>query len=115
MPESTLADAIQGFLSDPDAGSKISELMQGLSLPSGDTNTLPDKPGNLFGDVGRIMQLKSMFESATGDDPRTTLLLALKPYLSEERNKTLDTLLKLMRIYRVFIKAKEADLLKELF
>ncbi len=115
MPESTLADALQGFLSDPNTGAKLNELMQSLSLPSGDTPVLPDKNSNPLGDVGKIMQLKSLFDSTTGDDPRTALLSALRPYLSEERNKTLDTLLKLLRIYRVFIKAKETDLLKELF
>lgn len=46
-------------------------------------------------------------------DARSKLLFAIKPFLSEERQNTVDSIVRLLKIASVFKLANELDLLKD--
>ncbi len=50
-----------------------------------------------FADMARKMK-KAMGKINTGNDPRVTLLNAIRPYLNKNRQRKLQTCIKLMRI-----------------
>lgn len=109
MDEMNLSDAIESILSDP----KMKDLMQSLSAPS--SSGEPESKDGQMPDVGKIMKLKSIYDSAMHtSDPRVTLLSALRPYLSETRVKNLDVCIKFLRFYKIAGMLKDSDILKEL-
>ena len=108
MDEMNLSDAIESILSDP----KMKDLMQSLS---GSPNQESENKEGQMPDVGKIMKLKSMYDSAmSSNDPRVTLLSALRPYLSDSRVKNLDVCIKFLRFYKIVGMLKDSDILKEL-
>lgn len=108
MDEMNLSDAIESILSDP----KMKDLMQSLS---GSPNQESENKEGQMPDVGKIMKLKSMYDSAmSSNDPRLTLLSALRPYLSDSRVKNLDVCIKFLRFYKIAGMLKDSDILKEL-
>lgn len=118
MAELNISEALDNFLSDPSAGEKISEIMKSLNLTGemGETPSLPEGDTDSFFDVNKILKLKSLYDKTRLEsDPKVTLLSALKPYLSETRNKNLDSLLKFFKVYKMITSLKDSDLLKELF
>ncbi|MBS6445489.1 MAG: hypothetical protein KH373_06775 [Ruminococcus sp.] len=64
-------------------------------------------------DFGMIFQLMQLFNSSSNSQD-TTLLLAIKPYLSEERQGKVDKAIKLMKVYDIFTIAKDSGLLNNL-
>lgn len=108
MDEMNFSDAIESILSDP----KMKDLMQSLS---GSPNQESENKEGQMPDVGKIMKLKSMYDSAmSSNDPRVTLLSALRPYLSDSRVKNLDVCIKFLRFYKIAGMLKDSDILKEL-
>lgn len=108
MDEMNLSDAIESILSDP----KMKDLMQSLS---GSPNQESENKEGQMPDVGKIMKLKSWYDSAmSSNDPRVTLLSALRPYLSDSRVKNLDVCIKFLRFYKIAGMLKDSDILKEL-
>ncbi|MDP4132934.1 MAG: hypothetical protein Q8882_02865 [Bacillota bacterium] len=121
MAEASLADTIGSILSDPEANSKIQEIMKSLTGEGSHENNAPQPNlGSVFSgegmpDLNKIMKLKSAYDKATkANDPRITLLSALRPYLSETRNKNLDMAIKFLNLSKLSSLVKETDLLKEL-
>ena len=115
MDDFNLSDAINSLLSDPETGEKINSLL--ASLNSGEENKKNEPSSDFsFPDIGKIMQIKELFDSAMKEsDSHTALLSSLRPYLSEERSKNLDTIMKMLKIYKIMSKVKDTSLLKELF
>lgn len=114
MDDFNLNDAINSLLSDPETSDKINSLISSLTSEKSDEKesasdfTMPD--------IGKILKMKELFDSATKEsDSHTALLTSLKPYLSEKRSENLDTLMKILKIYKVMNKLKDTSLLKELF
>jgi len=64
-------------------------------------------------DFGMIFQLMQLF-SSTSNSQDEALLLALKPYLKEERQSKVDKAIKLMKAYDIFMTAKDSGLLSNL-
>ncbi|MCC8069774.1 MAG: hypothetical protein LIO71_08505 [Ruminococcus sp.] len=64
-------------------------------------------------DFGMIFQLMQLFNN-TSNSQDATLLLALKPYLSEGRQSKVDKAIKLMKMYDIFTIAKDSGLLNNL-
>ena len=115
MDDFNLNDAINSILSDPETGEKINSLL--ASLSSGTENKTEDSASDFsFPDIGKLLEIKELFDSVSKEsDSHTALLNSLKPYLSEERSKNLDTMMKLLKIYKIINKVKDTPLLKELF
>ncbi len=119
MADLNISEALDNLLSDPEAGNKISEIMKSLNL-SGDSSPADSGESTNFSDsfldINKIMRLKTLYDESLSDkDPKVTLLSALKPYLSETRNKNLDSMLKFFKVYKMLTGLKDSDLLKELF
>lgn len=96
-----LAAMLSGGLNDPSEGSTAG------TEASGDT-ALPSFGGI---DLAAVMQLLGAISS---DDKDCGLLLALRPHLSEEKQKRLDKAVKLIKLYNVFITMRESGMLSEL-
>lgn len=113
---------INQFLSDPESMEKIRGLMGMLGVnPGGDTGNpsenpaaapasapSPPPPGaaapppgaapDMPFDPAMLLNMKRAFDMMRTDDPRITLLLALKPNLSEDRRRRVDEAVQLMRL-----------------
>ena len=115
MDDFNLNDAINSLLNDPKTGEKLNSII--ASLSSGEENKKEDAPSDFsFPDIGKIIKIKELFDSASKEtDSHTALLTSLRPYLSEERGKNLDLMMKMLKIYKIMNKVKDTSLLKELF
>lgn len=111
------------LLSDEESVRQLSELAQMLmSENSGSEGSGNEKePGEGesreagIPDLGALMKLTGLFGALSQTDKNTELLLALKPHLSEERQKKVDKAIKLLKLIAVWNMAKESGLLNELF
>lgn len=57
-------------------------------------------------DINMILKLKSIMDSLKNDsdDPRSNLLLSLKPYLADNKKEKIDQYVKFLKIAKVFEK-----------
>lgn len=81
-----------------------------------DSNNSTDSTSNSSDssiDFGMIFQLMQLFNS-TSNSQDEKLLLAIKPYLNNERQSKVDKAIKLMKAYEIFTTAKESGLLNNL-
>lgn len=116
-----ITEKIQSLLSDEESMNQIKELAAmlsgGLNDPSEGSSAGTDASGDTalpnFGgiDPAAIMQLLGALSS---DDKDCGLLLALRPHLSEEKQKRLDKAVKLIKLYNVFMTMRESGMLGEL-
>lgn len=132
-------DKVNEILSDPESLKQIQELANMLNSEmensqttqdTQNTNTSPmnnffdstsnsstDNPQNSNAmpniDFSKIFQLIQMFNS-TSNSKDTALLLAIKPYLTSERQSKVDKAIKLMKIYDIFTTANSSGLLNGL-
>lgn len=116
---------ISELLSDPKGMEKIKSMADMLFSQSGDKTTdnenqstsndiVPDGFSLPDGfDVGKIMSIVSLLGSRS-DDKRASLLMALKPHLTEERQIRVDKAVKILKIISIIPLLKEQGLL-ELF
>lgn len=85
-------DTLKSILGD-DAEDKIKNVMGSLSS----SNDLPDSSFNADS-LNQVMQLKSIVDSMTNNrnDPRTNLLMSLKPYMRTGRQRSIDSAVKIL-------------------
>lgn len=112
---SNLTGMIESLLSNPQTGSKIQELIGSFGGNGEKENNMPAAPsGTGMPDIEKLMKFKTVYDNAMKkSDPRITLLTALRPYLSESRNKNLDVAIKILNLSKLSSIMKETDLLKE--
>lgn len=93
-----MADTLKSLLGD-DAEDKIKNVMSSLGADGG--SSLPAATGGA--DLGQLMQLRSMMESMmmNRNDPRTNLLMSLKPYMRSGRQQSIDSAVKLMGVANI--------------
>ncbi len=110
-----LTKRLSEILNDPQSMTRVKEMAQSI---------LDDKPqpepeenglGGLFdsGELLQIMGLVSKLQSQS-DDPKSTLLLALKPHLSEAKREKVDTAVKILRLLDLLPLIKETGILGKL-
>lgn len=85
-------DTLKNILGD-DAEDKIKNVLGSFS--SSDETQLPSVNA---GNLDQLMQLKSVIDGITTNrnDPRTNLLMSLKPYMRNGRQKSIDSAIKLL-------------------
>ena len=107
-----LSNKLSSLLSDPEGLNQIKELANSLL---GNTETAESQENTLEGknEIAAIMQILQALKGA--NDKSVELLLALKPHLSSERQKKLDTAIKLLKIYSVLPLIKDSNILGDLF
>lgn len=116
-----LSEKLQSLLSDPESMQNLAELA-GMLQGSGEeaANAEPSQADNTDTasdncfDFSKLLLLSEIFSQMQEQDSETQLLLALKPYLSEQRSKRVDRAVKLLRLYSVFLSLKEKGLLNDL-
>ncbi len=92
---------LQNMLSS-DEGKKVLEDMIGsLGAYSTESSPAPSTPNNLFSPDNMIKMRSIMDSFQNHDDPRSQLLLALKPYLSSSRGARLDTAIMLLSLGKI--------------
>lgn len=85
-------DALKNILGDG-AEDTIKNVMSSLSAP----NDASDREINTD-NLNQMMQLKSIVDSMTNNrnDPRSNLLMSLKPYMRTGRQRSIDTVVKIL-------------------
>ncbi len=116
-----LSEKLQSLLSDPESMKNLAELaamMQGdpNASQTDDDTQICDADSESDGgfDFSKLMLIGEILAQMQQQDTETQLLLALKPYLSEQRGKRVDRAVKLLRLYTVFLSLKEKGLLNDL-
>ena len=129
-----MGEKIRSILSDEESMKQISELAEMLSagMESSSTDSpsgAPDLSSLLSGltgggnnsnsssgdiDISKMMQLMSAVSGAGADDKNTALIAALKPYLSEQKQKKAEKAIKLLKVLAIFSALKEQGLLNDL-
>ncbi len=109
-----ITSKISELISDPEGMAKIQQMAQSLFGDTESKETPKEKLNNELSlpdiDMSSIMKALSFLNTST-DDKRTELLRSLKPYLSNERQKRVDSALKLIRIIHIIPILKEQGLL----
>lgn len=117
-----LSQKINALLSSPDGMAKIQSAMASLSssmpAPSSDeTDSAPDlsgllamlgtntpadtSPGDNTGfDLSRLASLLPLLSGMDQEDDNTALLKALRPHLHGEREKRLDSAIRMMKLWK---------------
>ena len=89
-------DTLKNILGD-DAEDKIKTVMNSLSSADNTSEGIDSSNG-----LNQIMQIKNIMDSmAVKNDPRTNLLLSLKPYMREGRKHSIDSAVRLLGLTNV--------------
>ena len=113
-------DMLSSVLGDPESLRQIQELADMLKDETGDSsqNNNADSAsenGNSDGfDPAMLMSIMGAVSAAGGDDKNRSLILALKPYLSSERQARADKAVKFLKMYAVFNELKKSGMLNNL-
>jgi hypothetical protein len=102
-------DMLKNVLSDPGAMEKISSMLS--SLGSSEEKQDPSAGSDGFGGMETLLKAKDMFEKVSKeDDPRLTLLNALKPYLNKKRITKVDSAIKILKVSKLAPLIKDFDI-----
>lgn len=113
-------DMLSSVLGDPESLRQIQELADMLKDETGNgsqDNNSPVDPGSGSSegfDPAMLMSIMSAVSAAGGDDKNRSLILALKPYLSSERQARADKAVKFLKMYAVFNELKKSGMLNNL-
>ena len=107
-----LSSKLSSILNDPEGLNQIKELANNLLRGTDEAKANENSTNNEF-DISAIMQVLQALKGA--NDKSVELLLALRPHLSLERQKKLDTAIKLLKIYSVLPLIKDSNILGDLF
>ncbi|MGN0107726.1 MAG: hypothetical protein ACI4A5_08520 [Hominilimicola sp.] len=91
-------DTLKNILGEG-AEDKIKNVMNSLSSSDDEPS-----PGGFDEDtLDQFMQLKNIMQSMTANrnDPRTNLLMSLKPYMRSSRQKSIDSAVKLLGLTNI--------------
>ncbi len=108
-----LSEKLAGILNDPESMDRVRKMAESIL---GEEEKASSPLENFAENIGpdelkTVMSLIGKFNSS-GNDPRSNLLSALKPHLSEPRREKVDTAIKLLKIIELFPLLKESGFLK---
>ena len=108
---------INEILSDKESMEQIKKLasMMGMSgeneAPPPPSQSLP--VGDDMPDISKLMMFSQMAKNMTENDKNTSLLIALKPHLSAERQQKTDKAIKFLKMMNLISFAKNSGILSE--
>ena len=114
---SEFEDKLQSILGNPDAMSQIMSLAQSFGGNAPDQSAPeapieePASPFSMLGDLDpRLLQvgMQLLSEYNAGDDRKTALLTALRPFVKEERYSKVDQAIQIAKLARVIRVALDA-------
>ncbi len=100
--DGNFTDMLQGVLSDPTAMEKIMSMAKNLggsAETNGETPPPSQEPKETKREETAPVSLLSV--SGEGNKERIALIHALRPYLSPERRKTADNLIKMLNMMKI--------------
>ena len=111
-----LSEKLAGILNDPESMERVRKMAENIlgenNEQQNETSPLNDIGGMLGAeDMQSIIAIISKLKNS-GNDPRSRLLNALKPHLSEPRREKVDTAIKILKILELLPLMKESGLLK---
>lgn len=111
-----MTEKIQSILNDEESMQQIKELAAMLGVSQEDTAAASTPPSVFQGfgtgfDPAMLTALSSAFSS---DDKYCGLLSALKPLLSEERQRKAEQAIKMLRLYNAYTALKNSGMLDKL-
>lgn len=114
-------DMLSSVLGDPESLQQIKELADLLKSETEGGSETEQSPHNSSSedssggfDPAMLMGLMGAVSAAGNDDKNRALILALKPYLSSERQAKADKAVKLLKMYAVFTELKKSGMLGNL-
>lgn len=113
-------DMLSSVLGDPESMRQIQELADMLKDETGDssqdnnTDAASENDNSDGFDPAMLMSIMGAVSAAGGDDKNRSLILALKPYLSSERQARADKAVKFLKMYAVFNELKKSGMLNNL-
>ncbi len=111
-----LSQKLSELLNDPDSMERVKKMAENIlgesQQPSAEPSFNADI-GSILGvdDLQSIISVISHLKNS-GNDPRTQLLTALKPHLSEPRRDKVDTAIKILKVLELLPLMKESGILK---
>jgi len=110
---SELIKTLMGMLGD-NPEQKIATALSSLGIDSEGEEKAPEpEPKEEAGlELDALLQIGNLISQVNGEDERARLLLALKPFISEERRPKIDTAVKLLKLAKMAEAAGKTDLLK---
>ncbi len=110
-----LTKRLSEILNDPQSMNRVKEMAQSIlnnePEPEPEANDLSGLLDS--GELLKVMGLVSKLQSQS-DDPKSSLLLALKPHLSEAKREKVDTAIKILRLLDLLPLIKESGILGKL-
>lgn len=103
-----IAEKINSILSDPQSMEQIKNIAGMLGVTDG----IPEKKPST--DLSSLFSLMPLLNNKS-DDETICFLMALRPLLSENRQKKIDDISKVIRIIKLFPLLKSSGLLSSLF
>jgi len=113
-------DMLSSVLGDPESLRQIQELADMLKDETGDSSqdnnadAASESDSSDGFDPAMLMSIMGAVSAAGGDDKNRSLILALKPYLSSERQARADKAVKFLKMYAVFNELKKSGMLNNL-
>ena len=113
-------DMLNSVLGDPESLRQIQELADMLKDETGDssqdnnTDAASENDSSDGFDPAMLMSIMGAVSAAGGNDKNRSLILALKPYLSSERQARADKAVKFLKMYAVFNELKKSGMLNNL-
>lgn len=100
-----LSEKLSSLLSDPGSVEQLKGMAQSLlsGMGSGGEagSSNPPTDGLSAGDLQTITKVMGLLRSQGGEDQRTRLLVALRPYVPQERRERIDQAVKMLRLVSV--------------
>lgn len=110
-----LSEKLAGLLNDPDTMSRVRKMAE--SILGEEETSKQNEPNIDFGSMLGADELQSIISiigkfNSLGNDPRSQLLTALKPHLSEPRREKVDTAIKILKVLEILPLMKDSGLFK---
>ena len=105
--QNELTQRLSALLSDPEGLEQIKNMAAGLFSSGGmpfemptEEKSEPKTADSPFGDIdmGKVLGIIGKLKAKSGENDKTRLLLALKPHLSEVRQKRVDSAVKILKL-----------------
>lgn len=95
------------------ASPDISKILQNLSgfMGNRSNDSQPQQNNMPDIDIGKIMQLREIIQSAVKPDNNINLLMALRPMVKKESQIKIDKIIKIFRLFAVYPALKNSGLL----
>ncbi len=92
--EDNISEMLKSVMSDPETMSKLMSVAQGLTGGSDKQSPPPEDPPKKEPEVKASLLTK-------GNEERIALISAIRPYLSPERRKSADSMIKMLKMMKL--------------